>query len=456
MQVTYKNDIKVAGIGLVPWTRLGPERWLKNYKIASLYGVDAALEAHLPEILSLSARGKVPELPRLNTAALLATPEFRRLLTEDLAGYTVLPYKAVTVPPELQDRQFLMVNSQFTKLFENKVAFRELFGETLTFPAYVFVLRSALGRDEASYRDVAAGREAFVIQDEQLSGGKGTFIIRSYDDYIAALAALDRLSKDKKLVISDIVERPRERSIQACVTNKGVVTGPLQRQLVRNPLLANMDVPEGDKWCGAQIYAADQSTGTHLAAQHVAETVGKELAARGYKGIFGVDFLLGADEVLYTIEVNPRITGVTPLLAALYDDQEGVPFYLLHILELGGYPYEITDMSARFEKDGALLMLHSLENTEMYIESMPKSGTYRIENDQLVRVGDALQLADLKSGEWILQEYLPPGMAVKPGGRLATLLTREQTIDTDNDMLYNETTRAISAFRADIKMRSVA
>ena len=454
MHIRFDDDIKIAGIGLVPWTRLGPERWLKDYKIASLYGVDAALVPHLPGVLCLSDRGSVPALPKLNTAALLATPEFRSILENELAGYTFLPYKSVTIPAALQHRKFLMVAPEFTTFFENKVAFRELFDQKLLFPNYVIRERAALGRDETSYRELLGGRNGFVMQDEQLSGGKGTFIVKDYASYTNALESLDKMSKHPRVVVSDLVENPRERSIQACVTNAGVVTGPLQRQLVRNPLLANMRVPDGDKWCGAQIYADDQNTETHRQATAAAQVVGEELAQRGYRGIFGIDFLLAADNTLYVIETNPRITGVTPLLAALYEPDEAVPFYLLHILALGEYDYEITDTSANFEKDGALLMLHSLEDKEMRIVDMPKSGTYRIDNGTLVRVADTMSLADLKEGEWLLQEYLPPGMVVKPGGRLATLLTRAKTIDTDTDMLYNETTNAISVFRRSITMRS--
>ena len=66
MHIRFDDDIKIAGIGLVPWTRLGPERWLKDYKIASLYGVDAALVPHLPGVLGsagtdpLSLKHKTP------------------------------------------------------------------------------------------------------------------------------------------------------------------------------------------------------------------------------------------------------------------------------------------------------------------------------------------------------------------------------------------------------------
>ncbi len=454
MKITYDNSIKIAGLGLAPWPRLGPEQWLPSYKIASLYGWDLNGRNGVPEVIALSDRGEVPQLERLNTASLLKTPEFQRILEHDLAGYTFLPYKAVTIPAELAHRKFMMVDPSFTELFENKVEFRKLFDGKIRFPDYRVYNRTELPADEAGFVLLADGRHTFVIQDEQLSGGKGTFIVHDYQSYRKALASLEQLSKHTRVVVSDAVRNPRERTIQACVTKDGVVTGPLQRQIVHNSLLANVNVPTGDKWCGAQIYAGDQATELHETAQSIAQRIGEELSTRGYRGIFGVDFLLGEDGVLYTLEVNPRITGVTPLLAALYHGDEGVPFYLLHLLELGGFDYEVQDTSAAFEKDGALLVMHSLDDFPVTITALPRSGTYTVEDDKLVWQRENIRLHDLETGEWIIQEYLPPTMTVQPGGRILTLQTKQPTIDKIDDKLYNETVTALKVIRNHIETKA--
>jgi hypothetical protein len=454
MKIRFDHNLKVAGIGLVPWTRLGPEQWLANYKIASLYGWDMGVDAK-PDVLALSDSGSVPVLDKQNTANLLKTQEFQSILEDDLAGYAFLPYKHAVIPPALAHRKFLMVDGTFTAQFENKAWFREHFSDKLNFPKFTVYNRRELQPSEESFDAVRAGREAFVLQDEQIGGGKGTFIIHSFADWQWALEGLAKISQHERVVVSSLVQAPRERTIQACVTKQGVFTGPLQRQFVAHPLLANLRVVDGDKFCGVQILREDQGTELHRQATEVAQAVGAFLAEAGYRGIFGVDFLLDENDELYVLEVNPRITGVTPLLATMFGDDTGLPFYLLHILELGEFDYEIIDREVTFDKDGALLVLHSPHDEALRIDTMPQSGTYELRNDQLYYIGSNISFDGLEPGQFVLQEYLPPDMIVRPGGRVMTMLWKEVLIDIKTDKWYNQYLKTIQSIQDSIKYKPV-
>ena len=46
---------------------------------------------------------------------------------------------------------------------------------------------------------------------------------------------------------------------------------------------------------------------------------------------------------IFIIEINSRITGMTPFLTMLQNKNNEIPFQLLHILELGNFEYEIID-----------------------------------------------------------------------------------------------------------------
>jgi hypothetical protein len=450
VKITLSDTIKLAGLGLVPWVRLGPEQWLPSYTIASLQGWDMPKSLLLPEVYSLEgAQYGMPELPKVNMASLLKTKEFQQLLNDNLPGYDLLTYKPVDVPVELADRKFLMVDKKFTIQYENKVWFRQKFADVLHFPDFKILPHASLIATEEFYQEIAAGRSAFVMQDSRLSGGKGTHIVKSFEDYQNALANLPD-KPDSEVVISDLVQSAKERSIQACITDSTVYVGPLQRQIVGSPLLANMNAP-GDKFCGAVIDAGDQSSDICVQAQGVASQIGEALKADGYKGIFGVDFLLSDDNELFVIEVNPRITGVTPLLTALYPGEMGIPFYLLHILELGDYPYKIVDETAQFDASGSLLVLHSQQNVSVKLSQTLQSGIYRIDNGKPELVSRSLQIADLKQDEFIFQEYVQAGTTVKPGGRLATLQFAVSVIDKNSDKLYNEAVQIITAVYNSIK-----
>lgn len=456
MKIRVDSDIKLAGIGLVPWTRLGPQQWLDDYAIASMYGWDMHDEPGMPRVYALSdEKARLPKLPKLNTQALLRTKEFQQLLDDKLPGYDILTYKPVRIPEPLVGRKFLMVDPEFTERFENKVWFRERFAGTLNFPAFKVYARTSLSQTPEAFQELMAGRERIVIQDEALTGGKGTFIVGDFGRYRWALKELEELSKHGNVVISDIIEGAAERSIQGCVTRYGVVTGPLQRQIVAHPLLANLQVASGDKFCGAEIIDDDQNTPVHKEAQAVAQIVGEALKNAGYRGIFGVDFLLDEKGELFVLEVNPRITGVTPLLTALDEQGKGVPFYLLHLLELGGYPYEIQDASSDLQTGGSLLVLHSLENVPVYLKSAPQSGTYALKDGEAAFIRKDIRLRPLAENEFIIQQYMPPGMPIKPGGRLVTMQFGRKVIDGNSNSLYNHILTVIEKIQKQIITKPV-
>ena len=268
-----------------------------------------------------------------------------------------------------------------------------------------------------------------------MSGSKGSFVIVSSSDYNKAITALAQQETDRQVVISEFIEDAVEFSVQGCVTNNKVFLGPLQRQIIKHDVLCNPSL-SGDKFCGATILKSDQNTNLHKETQKSAEIIGQHLQNDGYKGVFGVDFLLSQSGNLYTLEVNPRLTGLTPLLSALY--REGhVPFYLLHILELGGYNYQITDETVNFESEGGILVLHSIKPGATKVENSLKSGTYSLVDKQLKWLNGQVKLKNLSNNEFIVQNFVTKGLTIKPGGRLTVIYFNRGIIDKNTNKLYN-------------------
>lgn len=451
MQVKFSSDIKVAGIGMVPWTRLGLERWLPNYAIASLYGWDMPADTR-PKVVALSDYyDPLPELPKINTPSLLANRQFQEMVDRELPGYDFMSYKPVELPPELAGRRILTPDTAFSDMYENKVNFRRLFAGKVPMPDFKVYDRSQLSADKATYETLRAGRRKFIIQDERLGGGRGSHVAADYEQYRQALEDISRLSEHERVVVSDFITDAKERSIQCCVTRDGVLTGPLQRQLIGHPLIANMQIVSGDKFCGAQIVAADQDTPLHEQVKSLAVKIGQEMKAAGYGGIFGVDFLVADDGKVYVLEVNPRITGMTPLLTSLYRPGD-VPFYLLHMLELGGYAYTTQGAPKTFDRSGSLIVLHDLDMRQRQLIAIPASGTYQLAKGAIEQVSGSIDLLKLQSGQFIIQDYMPPNMQIRVGGRLAVLQFGEAIMDQD-DQLLPWVIEVLAAVRAGITLR---
>lgn len=434
MRIKFDPLLRIAGIGLVPWTRLGPEKWFKNYQIASLYNWDVDEQNIVaPRVFSLAKENNHFNLPKLNSQSLINNSEFQQLLTENFTDYKLLTYKSVKVPKELLGStvDFLSINEQTADRFEDKAYFRQtMTSSDARFPEYLILNRHDITTWQ-ELKNVFNDIDEIVLQDSRLSGGKGTFMVKDEESLVYALNSIDEQDGSGVIVVSERVHHAKERTVQGVVTKHGIFIGPLQKQIVRDATLSNMNVHNGDKFCGAEIGFDDSCTDCYPEITKIAMQVGEQLASEGYKGIFGVDYLIDQSSQVYLLEVNPRITGVTPLLTALFEDGD-IPFYLLHILELAGEPYEITDMSiSSLNQKGSLLVIHAQNEKNAKVVKSLKSGIY---DESLAYQGSTIDYSDIKDGQILLQQYIPPNFNIKPGGRLMYMYTNKSVLNNDDTL----------------------
>lgn len=434
MKVSYDHLIPLGGISVSPWARLGPHLWFDDYRIASYHGWDISLDG-APEVKSLMGY-KPQALKRLNTQHLLNNPDFQQILKKDFSNRTLLTYKptSIIIPPALLDAGIRFLKPRAAKNYENKLLFRQRFEKELPFPEFTIITPEA----EPSLQQLLNNKEAVVLQDEWLSGGKGTFIIRDNDDLEAALRTFRKTRRH--IIASRFIENARERSLQGCVTRFGTFIGPLQKQLVRREELANP--LNADKFCGAEISPDDTLYGVYDEMKRYCQIVGEELRNQGYRGIFGVDFLISPQGQVFVLEVNQRITGVTPLLSMLYRQEQDIPFYLLHILEQGNFDYTFagTEVNTR-PLAGSLLICHSLKTKTTKVERIAKSGHYDPKNWEYKSQGF---WPEQDSDEILLQRQISPGTEVKAGAKLVTafipsgVLNRQDNFtDTATEIIEN-------------------
>jgi len=292
----------------------------------------------------------------------------------------------------------------------------------------------------ATLRSVAAALGPdLVIQLPFGDSGQTTFFIGSEQDYLRYAPAIEAAGNVK--IMRRI--RCRQAAIEACITRRGVAVGPLATELIGFPELT----PYGGGWCGNEIAPAAFDEAIMDEAVAITERFGERLSQLGYRGVFGLDFLIdeGSGD-LFLGELNPRITGLSPLTTQAARDIGCAPLMLLHLLEWldVAHTIDIADTSARFRRlEGARawsqLIVKETRRGAPAIAHAPASGIWRTDADGIARPfkasfdsadvhdeGDALVLRTLMNG-WERPRGTALARVMSPGRMMTddyTLLPR--------------------------------
>lgn len=188
--------------------------------------------------------------------------------------------------------------------------------------------------------------------------------------------------------------RCRPLTIEGCVTRHGTLVGPLLTELVG---VAPLTMRRGS-WCGNELRGADGGAPLPLelrrAALDATTAIGAQLAQRGYRGNFGVDFLHDEDTGRLCFgELNPRLTGVTILTAQAALDRGGAPLLFFHLLEWLDVDYSIdvqefnaqsclADPTATWS---SLIIYHTRPSIET-VTRVPAGGVWRMREDGTVQL----------------------------------------------------------------------
>jgi hypothetical protein len=130
-------------------------------------------------------------------------------------------------------------------------------------------------------------------------------------------------------------------SMLGCVMKQGVLTTCLQLQLIDVPEALCMSEPATGVFLGHDWGYQPWSEATEVKAQRIVEAIGADLERRGYKGIFGVDFVYDSrTDMLVPIECNPRFTGALPAYSLMLAEA-GIPtpefFHILAHLDIDSH-----------------------------------------------------------------------------------------------------------------------
>lgn len=220
-----------------------------------------------------------------------------------------------------------------------------------------------------------------VVQTAFGDSGHTTFFISNESDF--EKHAEDITSAPEVKVMKRI--RCRGAALEACVTRRGTIVGPLMTELVGFKELT----PYKGGWCGNEVFADAFSADIRDRARKATMEFGDELKKQGYKGYFELDFLIDLDsEEVYLGECNPRITGASSMTNLASFAHADAPLFLFHLIEWMDINYNVqpAKLNNRWANPdnidtwSQLVMKHTGDQIQR-ITAAPASGIWELNED---------------------------------------------------------------------------
>ncbi|WP_416874561.1 ATP-grasp domain-containing protein [Kitasatospora sp. SC0581] len=179
-------------------------------------------------------------------------------------------------------------------------------------------------------------------------------------------------------------------------------------------------------------------------AADAARRVGEALAALGYRGLFGADFVLDGERPLL-LELNCRMQGSTWLLGELELAERALPSALRHVLELYGHA---TGGEPRTDAAGAVQLVVRHTGAPVRVAAAPAGGLHRLKDGRLRYCGAGFGLLECGPDDCVLLQLPSPGMVLHPGVPLARIVARHPLTTPDGTALTAPGRKLLDALRA--------
>ncbi len=448
----------VIGIGVTAFNRLGPENFVKNYRIICLK--NSREIAYIERNVDVFCLGKSEKTEgmRKNSMTVLESRKVKKTINAIKGEKYLLFYRLdKEIEKICRQNSWNIIGNPSSVWLEDKIFFRNMLKKCK--------LKRIPGKventDRLDYGRLKEKYGKFVIQLKRESGGKGTFFISSEVDFDKAMKNI-RYKKEKRALVAKFIEGPSP-SITGCVTRHGILCTGLQYQIT--------DIPEcvspkkgsgafaGHDWTGSD----DFSEKVKRQAYQYAEKIGKYLKRIGYKGIFGLDMVLDRnEEQLYAVECNPRLLGSFPPLTMSQIMNSEIPVIAFHILEFMDIEYEIDletiNRMLKKPKLGAQLILHNTSGCNARNRGEIMAGVYELMNGKLEFKRSGYDLKDLKTHEeFIISDGVPfRNTLFRENERVLRLLTLHPVLDKKTWKLNHWAGERVNAVKKALNFEKLA
>jgi len=445
----FKENIKIPifGVGVYAFDRLGLEDVAPNYRLLALrYSLDTELIQKEVEVFSLEKGMDLKHInaPR-NSTTILSHPRTKEYLSRFEKPALIVYKTSSKMEWVCKKNNWLLVGSPVKfgkKLLEDKVKFRKILEQLDVPPPPGEIVAAEKLLDQNSQIDLFFHFQnkyglPLVLQHPRRGGGKGTFFIHSEEEWQKALKKLhiheregveiEEKINDLEVIIAKFIEGPSP-SITGCVTRHGILSTSPQYQLIDIPELYNPKKGSG-LFCGHDWTSSRFSESIAQQAYGIVEKIGQYFKTLGYKGIFGIDFVLDKEsQKLYVTECNPRLLGSFPVITMAQILNSETPILAFHLLEYlnADYTIDVRQINAlmRRPKNGAQMFPHNLTGRWTRSNARVNAGVYKLNGNRMkfIRPGYALKHLQNENEFLLTDGVLDKNAHYSPNRRLGRII----------------------------------
>lgn len=384
--IPFNNPIFFVTVD-VNWA-LGLMDWVSDYHII-------CYEDH-PLLDLLSSKVKVFCLERefshlkcpKNTGSMLMLPEVQSYIEDHSGKFNpwVMFFKpSPMIDKVCLDKGYLQIgnSSVLNRKWENKLELVRLgnkYSDLNVVPSEIKKLEELMFKDR------------MVIQTARGWAGKSTFVISSKEE-------LDNLKSklgEVKVKVSPFIAG-RTYINNACLVGEKVIKSLPALQI--NCTQAKVD-DLNMSTCGRQ-WPVDLSDEIFKEINRITDKVGSLMGEEGYKGYFGLDFLVDSkSDNVYLQEINPRLTASSSFYSKL-ETKAGVTsllwWHLMSFVEKEIQKYATADIVYGEKISGLQLVLRNEEKVKVRLQNQIKPGIYKLSDGEFNFLRPSYEVTEIKA-----------------------------------------------------------
>lgn len=447
----------VVGIGPSAWPRVILSYYFPFCKIISFYDCqdnDLARNAGI-EVFSLQEEQPGLELVTVTPGQVLDTPLVKKFLNSQTKPFVFFVYKSSHKLEKVCKEngwKFIGNKKDLMEFYENKRIFKEVLKKVgvESIPGDSLPIGDLSKKKFLSYQK-KFGQKKLVLQLAEMTygGGSGTLFIDNPRDLVSfrrRVTEIREILKGKKKKIETVNVSPYIQGIPAsiacCSIRSGVLTGPVQTQIIDIKEVGAKIKNRSGNYAGIDWDFCHYSEKIQAQASRIAERFGVHMYQKGYRGIFGLDLIIEEKSgKVWPVECNPRETDAFPLISMLWRERNLVPFEVFHTLEHLRIDYKIdfgkVNQSYKQVSSVSQIVLYNKMEQPVMMRNPLKAGVYKKEEQEFKYLRPGFFLSDLRTEEeFLLAEWLPKasGQVYLPSGRIVRLIKRGRMLERQDEL----------------------